>query len=135
MLLSARMLNAVASVNIYEAVDNVQYNLGDTVRVYFQLTDASLDLASHGFSPAGRRYVPLTGATLQVVLLSIDDGKTVTRFATNAFPSDDRSMWYVDMIPSDTIAGTVELVLNLNESGKLTTGRAKAAILISTQDC
>lgn len=135
MLLSARPLAAVATVNVFEVVDVVQFNQGDATRVYFQLIDAALDRPEQGFSPAGRRYMPASGATLSVTLTSIDAGKAVTRAASMAFSADDRSIWYVQMQAADTIAGTVDIQLTLTEGATVTRGRLKAGVRISTGDC
>lgn len=135
MLLSVRPLNAVASVNIYEAVDAVQLNQGDGSKVYFQLIDEMQDREAHGFNPAGRRYMPASGATLQVTLQNINNAKQITRAAIMAFPSDDRSIWYLQLLSTDTLAGTCDMLLTLTEGAVVTHGRAKAVVLISTVDC
>lgn len=130
MLLSARMLNAVAGVNSFEIVDSARFSQGDTVTIYFQLVDSSLDTSSRGFSPSGRRYIPATGATLQVILTNIDDAVQVVRYATVAYPADDRSIWSVSVLSSDKIAGTADMVLKLTEGGVITNGRLIAALRI-----
>jgi len=131
MLLSARILNDVASVNSYEHAQAGEFTQGDAASVYFQLTDASLDGAIHGFNPSGRRYIPATGATLQVVVDNIDDGKKITRTATNPFP-DDRSIWKLDFIASDTISGTCSMQLTLTEGLLIRRGLVKNALRISS---
>ena len=62
MLLSARMINNVGSVNAFEWAQEVEFTAGDTQDVYFQLVDASVDKATQGFKPGGRRYAPAAGA-------------------------------------------------------------------------
>lgn len=127
MLLSARMLNAVANVNTFEYASQAQWNQGDTLNVYFQLVDASLD---RNASPSGRRYMPASGATLSVTLTNIDDDVQITRAATQAFPTSDPSIWYVSVLATDTISGTVGLKLALNQGGVITNGYLQSAILI-----
>jgi hypothetical protein len=130
MLLSARLLNAVSGVNAFEQADTAQFNQGDVTNVYFQLIDASLDTAAKAFNPAGRRYMPASGATLQVTLTNIDDAKQIVRAGVMAFPTDDRSIWYLPMLSTDAIAGTCDMVLKLTEGAKVTTGRVAAAVRI-----
>lgn len=132
MLLSARMLNNVASVNAFDWAENVEFTQGDQVDVYFQLIDASLDKAVKGYVPAGRRYMPAAGATLSVTIANIDDAVQIVRSASQPF-ANDPSIWKVSVLNSDKIVGTCALVLVLNESGKKTYGRLEAAVLVAGQ--
>jgi hypothetical protein len=132
MLLSARMLQDVASVNSYELTEEVEFTQGDTVDIYFQLVDASLDKAVKGFVPSGRRYVPAAGATLSVKLDNIDDNIQVTRAASQPF-ANDSSIWKVSVLSTDRIIGTCAMVLTLTEAGKVTRGRIEAVVLIRSQ--
>ena len=132
MILSAIMLNDVTSVNSWEFADSGQFTKGDTASVYFRLIDSTLDTSVRGFEPAGRRYIPATGATLQVVVNSIDDLKKITRIAVNPFP-DDRSIWKLDFISSDTISGTANLQLTLTEGAVVRRGLVKNALRIQSQ--
>jgi hypothetical protein len=127
------MLDGVGSVNDFTYVDVVEFTQGDQVDVYFQLIDASKDKALQQFKPAGRRFMPAAGATLQVTLDNIDDDKKVTRAASQPFAGDP-SIWKVSVLSTDVIRGTINLVLVLTESGKVTRGRAEAAISIDSQD-
>lgn len=132
MLLSARFLNDVANVNSFEYAQVGQFTQGEATSVYFQLIDASLDSALKGFDPAGRRYIPATGATLSVVVNSIDDAKKITRAATNPFP-DDRSIWKLDFLATDTISGTATLQLTLTEGLVIRKGLVKNGLRIASQ--
>lgn len=129
MLLSARILRDCVSVNSFEYADSAQFTQGDTVDVYFQLIDSSLDTASENFIPAGRRYMPASGATLSVVVENIDDAKKITRTATQPFVNDS-SIWKLSLISSDTISGTANLRLTLTEGPKVTRGLLKNAFRI-----
>lgn len=131
MLLSARFLNDVANVNSFEYAQVGQFTEGEATSIYFQLIDASLDGALKGFAPAGRRYIPATGATLSVVVNSIDDGKKITRVATNPFP-DDRSIWKLDFLATDTISGTASLQLTLTEGAVVRKGLVKNGLRIAS---
>jgi hypothetical protein len=126
------MLQDVASVNSYELTEEVEFTQGDTVDIYFQLVDASLDKAVKGFVPSGRRYVPAAGATLSVKLDNIDDNIQVTRAASQPF-ANDSSIWKVSVLSTDRIIGTCAMVLTLTEAGKVTRGRIEAVVLIRSQ--
>lgn len=123
------MLNNVQSVNSFEWADEVEFTKGDSVNVYFQLIDASLDKAVKGFSPAGRRYVPAAGATLSVKLDNINDAIAITRAATQPYATDG-SIWMLTVLATDVIIGTCALALTLTEGAKTTRGRVEAAVLV-----
>lgn len=133
MLLSARMLNAVTSVNDFEVVQAVQFTQGDTVDVYFQLVDVTKDRSAQGFSPTGRRYVPASGATLTAKLDNIDDLVSVSRAATQPYPTADPSIWRLSITATDKIIGTCALAITLTEAGVVTRGRLEAAALVAGQ--
>jgi hypothetical protein len=126
------MLNNVASVNAYDWADEVEFTKGDQVDIYFQLVDATLDKAVYGFKPAGRRFNPATGATLQVKIDNINDAIAITRAASQPFASDS-SIWRVSVLNSDNIIGTCALQLTLTEGPKKTYGRVEAVIKVHSQ--
>lgn len=133
MLLSARVLNDVASVNSFEYASNVAWMEGDATTLYFQLIDASLDTDMAGFNPSGRRYMPATGATLSVQLQNIDDAKVVNRTATQPF-AGDASIWSIQILATDALHGMPQMLLTLVEpdglSTKTTRGLVKNGIKI-----
>lgn len=124
MLLSARILADVANVNVFRYADVAEFTDGDGPAIYFQLIDSSQD---RNMRPAGRRYMPSAGATLQVTLDAIDDAQKITRFATQPF-ANDPSIWMLQLQSTDKVAGTRSLVLVLTESGKVTRGIAQGVI-------
>lgn len=124
MLLSVRMLNGVGNVNTFEYVSAVEFTEGDGPLIYFQLIDSSLD---KGMRPAGRRYAPAAGATLQCVVHSIDDAKKVTRFASQPF-ANDPSIWALQLQSTDVIRGTCSMQLVLTEGAVVRRGSASAVI-------
>lgn len=133
MLLRARFMNNVASVNQFDWVQQVEMSEGDgPVTVTFQLIDSSVDREDQGWKPnvAGRRYVPAAGATLQVVLKNIDDAKTLTKVASQAYPTTDPSVWSFQIASTDPVKGTISLALILTESAKVTRGLVPAAIRV-----
>jgi hypothetical protein len=133
MLLSARILQDVASVNTFRPVQQLKFTKGDTLTIYFQLIDASLDTAGEGYNPVGRRYVPAAGATLSVVVDNIDVAKKVTKTATKPFSGDD-SIWSISIASTDVIpSGTASLQFTLTESAKITKGVLLAALGVASQ--
>lgn len=129
MLLSARMLKDVSSVNSFESDTQLSWTESDALTIYFQLIDISLDKPEQGFQPGGRRYVPATGSTLSVVMENIDDSKAITRLAVQPF-SQDGSIWSLSILATDKIRGTPQLRLTLTEPSKTTRGLVKNSIKI-----
>lgn len=129
MLLSARILLDVASVNNYRVAPQVEWTEGDTVTFYLQLIDTQADTAAQGFNPPGRRYIPAAGATLSVVLENINDDKQVTKTATNPY-ANDTSIWAVSILSTDLIRGTPQMRLTLTQSAVATRGVLKNAVKI-----
>jgi hypothetical protein len=129
MLLSARILNDVGGVNTFSYAQVAEFTEGDAPTIYFQLIDESLDRDSR---PAGRRYMPAAGATLQVVIHNIDDAKTATRFATQPF-AQDPSIWSISLLTTDTVRGTCSVKLTLTEGAKVTRGTASNVISADSQ--
>lgn len=129
MLLSARIIKDVANVNSFEYDTQLEWTAGDTLTVYFQLIDATLDTAIQGFNPPGRRFVPAASSTLQVSLENIDDAKKLVRLASQPF-ANDGSIWGLQIMASDKIRGTPQMRLTLTQSSVVTTGLVKNAIKI-----
>lgn len=134
LLLSARMLNGVADVNTFSYTDSVAMSEGDSGSVYFILLDNSKDLKERGFNPAGRRYVPSSDATLIVTFDNAQSDRVITRPAIQPFPLDDRSIWQVQILPGDTLRGTVRMRLTLNEGTKVTNGVVDGALSVRGLD-
>lgn len=130
MRLSCRILADVGGVNSFRTVESAFANVGDPLTVYLQLVDESLDLASEGFQPAGRRYCPPASTTLKVKTDSTDSTKKVDRSATQPF-SNDSSVWKLELLSTDKVRGTIDLVLTLTEPTRVLTGRRVAGVRIS----
>jgi len=132
MLLSSRFLDNVSSVNSFDFVDKVEFFSGDQATVTLQLIDASLDKENAGFRPltAGRRFVPASGATLQVILKNLDDAKTYTKVASQPFPTTDPSIWQFSISAADAVSGTVSLQLTLTEGAVIRRSLIKAALRV-----
>jgi hypothetical protein len=124
MLLSCRMLNNVVDVNTFDHVSEVRFTQGDGPTVYFQLIDGTKNRIEDGFNPSGRRYMAATGATLSVLVDTLDDAKKITRVATQPF-AQDPSVWALTFMATDTVRGTVVLRLTLTEGAKITRGASQ----------
>lgn len=132
MLLSCSFLTQVADVNNYAEVLKVLMTEGDTVDVYLQLRDVSVNPASAGFHPPGRRYVPAAGATLQITVDSIDNARKIVKFGSQPF-TNDSSVWKFTLLPTDKVVGTHPIKLVLTEGGKVTYGVLNNAVLAQPQ--
>jgi hypothetical protein len=129
MLLSARPLENVQTVNSYEIVDHLEFTEGDGPSLYFQLIDLTKDRSEQGFIPAGRRYMPAAGATLQVIFDNLDDAKVTTKVAVQPFVQD-ASIWRVDLMPTDPVIGTVRVKLVLTEGAAVKRATLDAALRV-----
>lgn len=133
MLLSARMLTNVVDANTFDYSTQVSFTQGDAPTIYFQLIDAGKDRVEDGFSPSGRRFISATGATLSVVVDTLDDARKVNRVAVQPFAGDP-SIWALTFLPTDTIRGVATLRLTLNQGGATTRGSSQGgAIIIESQ--
>ena len=132
MILSCRILEDVADVNHFRYASEVRFTEGDGADIFFQLIDSSQDRNDQGFNPSGRRYAPAAGATLQIVVDTLNDAKKVTRYATQPF-ANEPSIWKLTLLPTDAIRGTASLRLLLTEGVKVTRGSAIGVIAIDPQ--
>jgi hypothetical protein len=130
MLLSARLLVNLTDANTWEPSDNIRFTEGDTPYVYFQLIDLNKDRSSQGFKPAGKRFMPASGATLSVSVNSIDTARTLTKVATQPY-AGDASIWKFQLLTSDNLkGGTFSLILTLTEGIVVTSGRVINALSV-----
>jgi len=127
--LSARFLSNVANVNSFIYVDRPTFTEGDTSDVYLQLIDKELDTPAFNYYPPYRRFVPTTGSTLIVVLMSLDSTRVVTKAATQPFVGD-ASIWKFSVTPSDRLRGSVNMRIQLNQGGIITNALIQPAINI-----
>ena len=125
MLLSAKTLVGVCSVNSFSEVCQLEMSEGDALVAYIQLTDASLDRPTNG-----RRYMADVGATLQVVIMNIDGSKTYTKNASQPYPTSDPSIWTFSVAATDSVRGTVNMQLILTEGAVIRRGLLPAAIRV-----
>jgi hypothetical protein len=128
-MLSVRILDAVSSVNAFEAATEIRASKGDAFTLYFQLIDDAKWRESAGFSPGGLRYMPNAGATLLVTFLNIDTALQFSRSATQPF-ANDTSIWSVQILSTDVIDSTCNLKFTLTEGAVSRTFAYKAAVLV-----
>lgn len=134
LMLSARILTNVGSVNLFDYAENLSVSQGDTFDLYFQVINLDQDKSIKGFVPGGRRYVSATGATLQASLENLDDAASLTRVCVQPFPGD-LSIWKMSILSSDHLRGTTGLSFTLTEGSKISKGRIDAAVLVSGGSC
>ncbi len=125
MLLSARWLQNVSTVNDWDFCDKVEFSEGDPVTVYLQLTDVSRD------KPLGRRYVPEDDSTLQVTITNLDNAKAYAKTATQPYPTTDPSIWSFSISANDAVKGTPSIQLMLTEGAVVRRVLLKAAIRVA----
>lgn len=129
MLLSARLLNNVANVNSFDYSTESRFTEGDALTIYLQLVDVNKD---SNLKPAGRRYTPATGSTLQVTVQNLNSAKTLVKTATQPFTGDN-SIWSFTVGATDGLKGTYTLQLQLTESSVITRGTVKNALAVESQ--
>lgn len=100
MKLSARLLKNVSSANSFSYAETWTSIQDDTVaeatRLYFQFVD--LD---QGSADCPIRFLPIgTVVTATVSFPNLDDALEFTTNATQLYPTDDKSIWYIDLTSS-----------------------------------
>lgn len=130
MRLDLTWLRDVGNVNQWSYASTPQVYEGDTASLFFQIVDREAQLAAGVF----RRYVPASGATLTLTLDSVEDARKVVRLPAQPFPTQDASIWRLDLSPADLIRGTIDVRLVLNEAGVVHNAVVKGALrILSTQ--
>lgn len=114
MKLGLTMVDNVPTLNNLKYINQLSVTQGETADLYFQLIDVDTKDQKNQW---GNRYMPASGATLQVVIKSVNDANTLTKTATMAFPSDDRSIWKISLSSTDT-----SNMAGINLQGTLTEG-------------
>ena len=99
MRLGLVMLDPNSTLNNLKYLREVYVNQGDTPTILFQIID--LDTADQN-NLIGDRYIPATGATVQLTITSVNDANTLVLNASMAFPNDDRSVWTFSMTSNQT---------------------------------
>jgi hypothetical protein len=141
MLLSARFLSDCSDVNNFSYADQLEFSQGSATSVFFILTDVQKDRIAQGFVPAGRRYVPGAASTLSASLSSGDlNNDPIVRQCTPPFPTQDLSIWEIEIMSTDTFSGCVNVTLTLTDgvTNVISTGTIQCAFRVvggDTGDC
>lgn len=118
MRLGLVMLDNASVLNGLKYLNQVYISPGDTASVFFQIVD--LDSVNQN-NLIGNRYMPISGATMSMIIQSVNDRKTLVLTPTMAFPNDDRSIWTFSLTQYQTsIAAGVNLIATLTEGTKVT---------------
>jgi hypothetical protein len=125
MRLAAKLLNTSATLNSFRQVNSISIARGETVDLFVQLVDLDQN---------GLRYIPVSGATLQMqlprsneVLADVNQtrqiiNRGIARAAINPFP-EDRSIWKVTLVEADTlslVSNSLRLELTEGSTKKIT---------------
>lgn len=134
MLLTAALLKNVSGVNSFDYTASVRGHADEPLDIYFQLVDLDREpnRALGLYAAKGIRYMPASGSTLECVLRSIDDSLTVTRQASQPYPTTDPSIWKLSLLGSDGIVGTFALQFALTESSVVRRGNVPQAVVLQS---
>lgn len=134
MRLEVKMLSRSSTVNSIKYVPTVDFARGETLNLVFQLFDAD----------TGIRYVPASGATLQVQIPryleyvpTIQDEPTPTDYSVNQAATQpfigDSSIWSTPLTSSQTSKMTSQNVkFVLTEGSTVTIASVKYAIRVAS---
>lgn len=139
MRLGAIFLVDFGGVNAYREAEHIEMNAGDTLDVYIQLRDMSVQSVFEGYKNPGRRYIPVASSTLTVKIDTMDalDAVSLTKVASQPFDTLDASIWKFTILATDPVRGTHRLKLTLTEPGApdvVTKGVVNSAILVGSVD-
>lgn len=134
MLLTARLLNDVQSINSFGYTKTLEWSQGDLRDFYIQLADASAVVPDA--YPRGLRYCPAAGAGLTVSFKDVEGMANIALVCSQPF-AGDASIW---LVPYSTLTslqvaellGTYGLKLTLAEGSVITNGFVAQAISIAS---
>ena len=96
-----KLLDDVKSVHSFKEVDELTLIRGNATKLYFRLITEE----KCGTGTDQVRYIPLgTTVFVETFFDNIDDNLVVCRVGVAAFPTTDKSIYYIDIIPQDTLA-------------------------------
>lgn len=115
MRLSIAVLDPSSTLNSLKYIDSASFSSGDTGEIWMQLIDLDSPLAPNVYS----RYMPASGATLNVSFFSNNDANAFVKPATQPIPADP-SIWKVVLNANDTtIMAGPNLGLKLTQGGSI----------------
>lgn len=100
MQLVFRALDNVQNLNSFDEVSEITFLRGNPGTLYFRL----IQQVNEADTPdaAQRRYLPATGSTVTMYFEHMDVCRCFNRVAFQPFPNDDRSIWAITIMPTDT---------------------------------
>lgn len=112
MKLTAKLLNSDATLNSWIEISSVDFIPGEQKKIVLQLFELNEAL----------RYMPNDAATLKLNF-NKTDGTTLEKVAAKSFAPDDRSIWNVTLLATETedLFGG-DIVFELTESGAVSKG-------------
>ena len=97
-----KILEDVKDSNNFYEVDQYELIPGNPDTLYFRFISSKSQDSEDQISDL--RYIPASGSTVTVTFDHIDSNKKIVRAASLAFSADDRSIWKVSILATDTIA-------------------------------
>lgn len=131
MKLGARIIDSASTLNNIKYLSSSSINPGETVTLYFQLVD--LDSVQESCK-LGTRFLPSSEAAVSVEIFSVNKTNILTKNASMVFPSDDRSIWKIDLDATETsnMSG-VNLKITVTDGTNIKIGYALNAIIVSAK--
>lgn len=124
MRLSIKPLKNFNNVNSFEQTTEWFVQAGTQNRLYFQLVNVDMDEL---------RYIPTQDPTTLTVEFPAVIPTQVTSKTATRVSELDRSIWYVDIAPTDTIfSGSIRL--SLNENGVISKFSALDVVMVEQQN-
>lgn len=87
------------NINSFQEVSEISLQQGNPTTLFFRLVDLDRSENDKHF-----RYIPSSSSTMAVSLNNLDSNKIVTKIASMAAPLDDRSVWSIPILNSDTFS-------------------------------
>jgi hypothetical protein len=87
-------------VNSFEEVSEIRFQQGNPAAFYFRIVDLDQTTSDGKYF----RFVPSTDATMTVTLTNIDTNNIVTKVASMPAQLDDRSIWSIPILTTDTFS-------------------------------
>lgn len=103
-----RLLENVKDFNTFAEVEQFEHVNGSQQDIYIRIVQVPAQ------SQPGDdllRWLPSPGATLKFNFDNLDSALAISRSGTMVYPTDDRSVWKVTLIPGDIISGNLTVTL------------------------
>lgn len=123
MVLVFKLLDEVRDFNTFVEVDRKKIVKGNPTSVYIRIMQDKSDTEK-----ALLRFIPQSGATVTVKFNHIDSEKVLIRPATMPYP-EDRSIWKVDLLATDTNISYSDIYVTLTQ-GSITEDVLAASDLV-----